>query len=309
MLSAASLVAGGPFERWYLDAGPEPEKVVYQLAGSDGETLARAATLVSRLPGVGVDINMGCSAPVILRKREGAAWMRPPEHNGHSFDDTARMVGLVRKAVGDKRLSVKLRLGESADYQWLLDFCRRLVNAGVDLITLHPRTIDEKFKRRARWDYCRRLALDLPIPVAGNGDIDSASELADKAAETRPDGSPLFAAVMAGRLAVREPWCFAQAKALKSEPLPSSSSPLTFYPLPFTSIEETGLRFLGLLEKYQPPEFHLSRARRFFTYFCKHVFWGEYLKNKVCNAPDLDGMRRQWTAYFASEATSPETFR
>jgi hypothetical protein len=64
-------------------------------------------------------------------------------------------------------------------------------------------------------------------------------------------------------------------------------------------IEETGRRFLELLARYQPPEFHLSRARRFFNYFCDNLKWGTYVKNLLNRETDLAGIAKAWSAYFA----------
>jgi hypothetical protein len=65
-------------------------------------------------------------------------------------------------------------------------------------------------------------------------------------------------------------------------------------------VEKTGLRFLELLVLYQPPEFHLSRARRFFNYFCDNLKWGTYVKNLLNREENLTGIERAWRAYFAA---------
>ncbi|MDR2516873.1 MAG: tRNA-dihydrouridine synthase family protein [Spirochaetaceae bacterium] len=274
MISAAGLLGGGPFEKWYLDGGPAPERVVYQLMGGDTEQIVRAAALLDALPSAGIDLNMGCSAPAITRSGAGVRWMA-------SLDRAGEMVSRVR-AVTRRHLSVKLRAGLTDDFDYLAAFCRRLEDAGVERITLHPRTAGEKFRRRARWEYVGRLRAALSIPVAGNGDIATAAELAEKADGSRCD------AVMTGRAAVKMPWIFAGAKRL-----PAAYS---------VNIEETGLRFLDLLERYQPPEFHRSRARRFFGWFCDNLVWGTYLKNLINRETSLRGMASLWRAYFRDHA-------
>ena len=62
--------------------------------------------------------------------------------------------------------------------------------------------------------------------------------------------------------------------------------------------EEIGLLFLELLSRYQPPEFHLSRARRFFSYFCDNLKWGTHVKNLLNRETDLAGIERAWKGYF-----------
>jgi tRNA-dihydrouridine synthase len=271
MISVSALVAGGPLEKWYIDNAPKPQKLVFQLVGSNPDVISHAAALLDRLDCAGIDINMGCSAPLIRKTGAGAAWMA-------SIDRAGQLISLVRPQV-KRRLSVKLRIGFNEDFDYLARFCRCLEDAGVELITLHPRTVMEKFKRTARWEYVAMLKNELKIPVAGNGDVSSSEDLLRRAA------SPCDA-VMVGRAAVKMPWIFAKAKNMKE-----------FTP----NIEETGLRFLELLALYQPPEFHVSRARRFFGFFCDNLFWGNYVKNLLNREESLTGIKRVWREYFAGD--------
>jgi len=302
MISAGALLAGGPFEKWYTDSGPKPEKLVFQLVGSDIEQISKAAAVLDRLECAGIDINMGCSAPLIRKQGAGAAWMA-------SIDRAGELISSVRRFV-KRRLSVKLRIGFQDDFPFLAKFCRRLQEEGTELITLHPRTVREKFKRLARWEYVGALRTELKIPVAGNGDIASAKDLVCRAA------GPCDA-VMVGRAAVRQPWIFAEARAFpkfsalsprtrsvpETEPCPQDralspqlNSPHSPFPTPHSP--ETGLRFLELLARYQPPEFHISRAKRFFGFFCDNLKWGNYLKNQLNRENTLSGMERIWREYF-----------
>jgi tRNA-dihydrouridine synthase len=289
MISASAFLSGGPFEAWYCDGGPCPEKLVFQLVGSDSGELAKAAALLDRRECAGIDINMGCSAPLIRKTGAGAAWMG-------SIDRAGELVDRVRLGV-KRRLSVKLRIGFQDDFDYLVKFCRRLEAAGADMIILHPRTTGEKFKRLARWDYVAALRQELGIPVAGNGDIASAGDLLRRAAGP-------WDAVMVGRAAVRRPWIFAEARSMEGGSLPPASSPpaAVFRHPP---LQDTGLRFLELLARHQPPEFHLSRSRRFFSFFCDNLKWGNYLKNLLNREGDLAGIERVWRNYFAEHGEAP----
>jgi len=273
MISAAALFAGGPFEKWYIDAGPKPEKCVFQLVGSDIDVMSRAAGLLDRYDCAGIDINMGCSAPLIRKSGAGAAWMA-------SINRAGELVSRIRPQV-KRRLSVKLRTGFKDDFEYLARFCRRLEDEGIELITLHPRTVTEKFKRLAKWEYVGALRKELKIPVAGNGDIDSADALIRRAA------GPCDA-VMAGRAAVKMPWIFAQANPDILKACPQTQPPF----------EEIGLRFIELLAKHQPAEFHISRARRFFGFFCDNLKWGTFIKNQINLEQSLLGIEKVWRGYF-----------
>jgi tRNA-dihydrouridine synthase len=299
MISAAALFGGGPFEKWYIDGGPRPEKTVFQLVGAETGQIARAAALLDRQECAGIDLNMGCSAPLIRKTGAGVAWMA-------SVDRAGELVKEVRKAV-KQRLSVKIRTGLTDDFEYLVRFCRRLEAEGAELIILHPRTAKEKFKRLARWDYVAALRAELRIPVAGNGDIEDARGLIRRA-------SGPCDAVMAGRAAVRQPWIFAQAREIQNSSHKGTKarrgeedSRITSETLCLSAfvrdiseefLEETGLRFLELLGRWQPPEFHLSRARRFFGFFCDNLKWGNYLKTLLNKEDSLAGIERVWREHF-----------
>jgi tRNA-dihydrouridine synthase len=312
MISAGGMLSGGPFEAFYLDGGPRPEKTVYQLVGADADQLVKAAALLDRRECAGIDINMGCSAPLIRKTGAGAGWMA-------QADKAGELIARVRKST-KKRLSVKLRAGFTGDFDYLLRFCRRLEEAGTELITLHPRTVTEKFRRRAKWDYVYRLRQELRIPVAGNGDIADAAELVEKAGGTgsfagdrasdgdrASAGGGISGGIMVGRAAVRRPWIFAQARHLlghhgrmgtepQKTPFPVAAAGESAFSPP--SLKETGLRFLDLLARFQPPEFHLSRARRFFSYFCDNLAWSTYVKNLLNREENLAGIEKVWVKYF-----------
>jgi len=280
MISAPALLAAGPFEKWYIDNGPCPEKLVFQLVGSDSAQISGAAAMLDRLECKGIDLNMGCCAPLIRKTGGGIMWM-------NSVDRAGELVRDVRKRV-KRRLSVKLRIGFTENLDYLVNFCRRLEAEGAELITLHPRLANEKLKRLARWDYVGALRQELGIPVAGNGDIADAQGLLRRA-EGDCD------AVMVGRAAVRKPWIFAEARRISTTNHTNQHE-----------LMEVGLRFIELLSLWQPPEFHISRARRFFALFCDNLKWGNYLKNLLNREETLAGLERVWKEYFARSHSDTE---
>ncbi|MDR2193477.1 MAG: tRNA-dihydrouridine synthase family protein [Treponema sp.] len=268
MISAGALMSGGQYESWYLDNAPAPEKFVYQLVSGNVEHLARAASFLEQYECAGVDINMGCSAPSIVRAGGGVQWMS-------SIDKAGGMIAHVRKGTS-RRLSVKLRIGFFDDFDYLASFCKRLEAEGVERITLHPRTAKEKFKRGARWEYVKMLRNHIRIPVAGNGDILSAEEMNRRSFECD--------AVMIGRLAAQKPWSFALARGL---PLPG-----------MIDLEAVAVTFLDMLVKYQPPEFHKSRAQRFFAYFCSNLKWANHVRTLLGRETELTAMRHVLERFF-----------
>lgn len=106
MINASSLLHGGQFEKYYILNDVEPEKTVWQLTGDEAKPLSEAAAVVKDCGGIGIDINMGCAAPAIYKYGAGISWMLKP------ISETSSMLKSVKNAIGEKRLSVKIRLGD-----------------------------------------------------------------------------------------------------------------------------------------------------------------------------------------------------
>lgn len=273
MIHAPSLVAGGKWEKFYLLDGPEPEKIVWQLTGSGAGPMARAAEILSGRGGIGIDLNMGCSAPQIASTGAGVAWMTKP------LGETREMVRSVRKATAG-RLSVKMRLGaEDWTEDGLLGFCRMLVDEGVQALTIHPRTRRDKFRGRPRWDVAEIIARAFPsVPVVLNGDVSDAASLSAATA-----AAPSCAGVMVARAAAAMPWIF---RLLRSGGGFS------------VDLEEVALRFIDDVEECQPEEFHRTRLQRFFAYFSRNVSFAHYFAVQMCNAKNNEDARARVRDYF-----------
>jgi tRNA-dihydrouridine synthase B len=274
MASAGAIVSGSPYEGSYLDAEPEPGKVVYQLYATKPERLPEALAYLGDRPVFGADINFGCAAPHITKAGGGAAWMREPEK---AFE-------LVRSArsAWERVLSAKIRLGLDEDYERLADFVRGLAEAGIDYVTLHPRFEGQKFRRQGRWDLLARLAAEMPIPIVGNGDIRLWPDYRRRVEEAKPAG------IMIGREAARRPWIFALLRGKEADADFSME----------VDLRATALRMLELIETRLIEEFWLTRAQRFFFYYADNFQYAHYIKWKLVNAPSLGAMRQELEAYF-----------
>jgi tRNA-dihydrouridine synthase B len=277
MISATALFAGAPYEESYVDAGPDPSRLVYQLVGSDADAIARAAAFLDARGCFGIDVNMGCDAPAIMRHRAGAAWMR-------SLEDAARLFSKVRPRVVRGTLSAKIRIGPSEDAEYLARFGRMLQDEGADFITLHPRTVAEKFKRSSRWEFVGTLQAALGIPVFANGDVRSREDYAAKREAYRPEG------IMIGRLAAKCPWVFSRIRALENGERGGLS----------VALEATAARFIDLVENLLPPDFRASRIKRFFHYYCDNFSFPHAVKMKIQNSADAAAVRMALEEYFGS---------
>lgn len=297
MINASSLLAGGSWEKFYLLDGPEPEKLVWQLTDKNGEKMAQAASLLAERSGIGIDLNMGCSAPQIAKTGAGIAWMLKP------LEETAAMVGAVKSALengakdgrASKRLSVKLRLGdEKYTEEKLHSFCAMLIEEGVQMITLHARTQKQKHSRHSDWQAVEHLALRFPqIPVILNGDVKD-RETFDLAQKTAPHAQ----GIMIATAAAQKPWVFREIVGSSptmtggASPAMTESHAMTF------DAEELALRFIDDVERFQPQEFWKTRLQRFFAFYCLNFSFGHYFQTQMLNAKDNDDARARIREYF-----------
>lgn len=292
MINASSLIHNGPWEKFYLLDGPEPQKIVWQLTDKNGEKMAEAAEIVGSLSGIGVDLNMGCSAPQIAKTGAGISWMLKP------IEETAAMVRGVKSALvncskdgsQEKRLSVKLRLGnEEYTEKKLFDFCQMLVDEGVQMITLHARTQKQKHSRHSDWSAVERLALRFPeIPVILNGDVkDFASYIAAKNSAPHADG------IMIATAAAQKPWIFNAIRCSENRTAVDDKEPLFEF-----DAMQLALDFIDDLERSQPKEFWKTRIQRFFAFYCLNFSFGHFFQSSMLNHSDNADARARINEYF-----------
>ncbi len=286
MINAGTLITGGQFEKYYINPDPVPSKVVWQLTGKNTEHMVEASRMLVELPGIGIDLNMGCSAPDIYRFGSGIAWMIKP------VSETEEMVRGVGKVISDfnsthenkLRFSVKLRLGDDnyTDENFFA-FCQMLVDNGVELLTLHPRTKKEKLTRPTHYEYCQKLAEKMHsqgVQVYLNGNVkDKASY--DFAISKAPDVD----GIMISRAAVQKPWIFRELKLKSGEAIEADMLNLA-------------MDYISDIEKYQPQEFWKTRLQRFFAYYSENFKFSHYAQTQFLNAKDNDDLRNRINEFF-----------
>ena len=268
MISAPALLQQGPLEAYYCDFSPCPEKTVAQLVGGRSADLIRAAAhLCSRYPELGgIDINMGCSAPLIRKKKAGIAWMS-------RYEELPALLGQLRDVTAGKSLSVKFRIGLSDDEKAFFRFLEILASAKIDFVTFHGRTQKDKFRKNVRWDYFDKAREYLPFPVIANGDIDSLWRYRALLRDHNPYG------VMIGRAAARAPWLF---PLLSQVPRKNPPDNLISAPVDFEAYVRLFTRHLG---ENVPLSLQKNRIIRFTLYLSQNLFWGHHLLTAVSQAP------------------------
>ena len=165
-----------------------------QIYGNDIELIAAGAREFERRGAQIVDINFGCSVPQILRRGSGAAYLRDLDRLYEAVYATVQAVKIP--------VTVKTRIGWDDDDINILEVVQRCEQAGAQAIAIHARTVVQKYKGGAAWEWIARAKEAAQIPVIGNGDVFSVEDARRMQVVTQCDG------VMVGRAAMANPWIF-----------------------------------------------------------------------------------------------------
>ncbi len=171
--------------------------VFAQLIGQDIDALVRVAKQLEQYPVAGIDLNLGCPAPVVCRKDAGGGLLRIPER----MDE---ILAALREAVSG-RFTVKTRVGFHSidEFERLLEVFSK---HAIDALTIHGRTVKERYQTPVHHDCVRRAVESLPCPVIANGNMVDVSTARAYHAHTGAAG------LMIGRGAIRHPWIFQQIR-------------------------------------------------------------------------------------------------
>lgn len=168
--------------------------VVFQIYGHDLDRIVDTADRLQELNPDIIDINMGCYVKKISERGAGAGMLRDP----------CLIARLMKQlvAVLDIPVSAKIRLGWDDQTRNYLQVARALEDHGASLVAMHARTRAQAYNGQADWDAIAAVKQVLSVPVVGNGDVRSPTDIERMKAHTGCDG------VMIGRAAIGNPWMF-----------------------------------------------------------------------------------------------------
>lgn len=180
----------------FLEFSEKERPLSIQLFGSELDNLAKAAKIVEPFFDI-IDYNMGCPAPHITSQMAGGALLQNSNLTRKIFQTLVNSV--------EKPVTLKLRAGVTSENRKLfIKIAKIAQEEGIQMITLHPRTVSQGYSGKADWALIKDLKELVEIPVVGNGDIDS-PEIAKKMLdETKCDY------IMIGRAAMGNPFLFEQ---------------------------------------------------------------------------------------------------
>ena len=221
-----------------ITENPTGRPVIAQMIGNDIPSLERTATELQRHPVAGVDLNLGCPAPIVYRKCAGGGLLREPER-------VDSIIGALRESIRDVKFTVKTRLGfdSTAVFDQLIDIFEK---HSPDLLTVHGRTVREMYGPVVHYGLIARAAASLDFPVLANGNVDQPESALRVLQETGARG------LMIGRGAIRNPWVFDQIRqAIRGLPVfrPRASDLLAYIGELYEAVKPPNLRIDAHVQK------------------------------------------------------------
>lgn len=168
-----------------------------QLIGMDIPAMVRNVEILQRYEIEGIDINMGCPAPVVCNKHAGGGLLR-------KLDLVNDMLGTLRDAV-HKKFTVKTRVGYETheEFEQILALFRK---HDIDALAIHGRTVKERYQTPVHDDCIKYAVETMECPVIANGNV------VDVATGRAYHEKTNAAGLMIGRGAIRSPWIFQQLR-------------------------------------------------------------------------------------------------
>lgn len=163
-----------------MEVDPNERPISIQLFDCRPDFLAEAAQMAVAEGADTVDINMGCPVNKITKNGGGSSLLRQPELAGEIVRSVVDAVNVP--------VTVKTRIGWTDKEINILDFAKRMEDAGAKMITVHGRTRAQGYNGSAKWEWIAKVKEVLSIPVIANGDIFSVEAAVKCLEQTGADG-------------------------------------------------------------------------------------------------------------------------
>lgn len=255
LLSPQGLLRGTATSLDLAATNSEDSPVGMQLYGGDPAVLAQGALWAAEHGATIVDINMGCPVDKVTKKDGGSRLLCIPD----TAHEIVRACKRVLEPLGIP-LTCKMRLGWFNDQPVAKFLAPRLVDAGIDAVTIHGRTTEQKFSGEVSLDGIARVveAVGGRVPVIGNGDVRSPEDCRRMLHTTGCAG------VMIGRASFSQPWLFAHCWRLlrTGELLPEP-----------TDAEKVAIirTYLDLMVRFRDERYAMMQIRRRISWFGKRL--------------------------------------
>jgi len=264
-----------------LDLDMDSEPRVVQIAGSDPDQLALAASLCVDRGAQIIDINMGCPAKKVCQKAAGSALLR----------DTAlvrRILNAVVAAV-DVPVTLKMRTGWDTDNRNGTEVAQIAEQSGIAALAIHGRTRACRFKGCAEFETVARIKRLVSIPVIANGDITTVQKSLEVLRVSCAD------ALMIGRGAQGRPWIFRELNHFHK-------TGEMLEPLAINKVRDIMLDHLDSLYRFYGEATGVRVARKHLKWYCSSLAGSDSFRSQVIRVNNAADQIRLTQEYFRRQA-------
>ncbi len=244
-----------------LGINDKERPISIQIVGSNVENIKKATLILNQYADI-IDFNLGCPDKNLLANKSGGFFSKHPEQ--------------IEKAIkpvienSKKPVTAKIRLGWNNELITADKQVKILEDLGVNAITIHARTVKQKYQGTADWDYIKKIKQNSKTKIIGNGDIDKPGTAKARLEQTKVDF------LMIGRAALGNPFLFERTNHLlktgKNKPEPTKEEK-----------KKTFIRFAELYNKEQK----LCEFKQHAMWFTKSIKGAKQLRNKIMSLEDL----------------------
>jgi tRNA-dihydrouridine synthase len=286
-----------------VQVGRMPDGAIGSGQWAIGNTADRTAPLPiadRRLPAPSfavLDVNLACPVKKISSKARGGHWLA--EHDG-AID----ILQAVREALpASIPVTVKMRRSFDDTPQMAENFLR-IFDAAYDMgcawVTVHGRTVEQKYVGPSRWDPIRELVerVEAKWPdrvVFGSGDVWQAADIFRMVAYTGVAGASV------ARGCIGNPWIFRQARDILRG---SAPRPPTLAEQRAVLLEHFDLA-LAVNQRFRQAEVFTGKTmRKFAIRFAEHHPQGEEVRTRFIRVSSTEEWRAVVEEFYSAEAES-----
>ena len=271
MVSAEALTRNNKKTEVLMRRAANEKVYAVQIFGGETQRMADAAQIVLEQTHCEcIDINCGCPVPKIVKTGAGSSLTQNPEQ----LKKIAKAV--VDAVKGQAAVTVKIRSGWDESSITYKEAAAAALEAGVNAITMHPRTRAQGYEGKSDWKKLAELVrlTEGKVPVFGSGDLFTPEDAKRMLEETGIDGA------MFARGAMGNPFIFSKTIQLLTKG--------SYEEIPIGEKLKTGFHELELLAADTNELNACMEMRKRFCAYSKGIEGGAELRQKTVHASSVE---------------------